>query len=153
VHYTEVETAVRDLVSAADDEHRRRFGAATIGRLTTVDGLAADAEIEFDEDARQAFTEACANPANSTPNQLHAWLARIEAGTVSDGDMDQPVLRTIMALEHWAGYLTDHKPEFIAELAIRSLEEVDLRAPADYHDFLRTPEMAAEFDRIARLLR
>ena len=36
----EVEQAVRDLVTAADDEKRHRFGAATVVRLTADDDLA-----------------------------------------------------------------------------------------------------------------
>lgn len=140
------------MAAAADDEHRRRFGAATVVRLTSDEELASSAEIEFDEDARQAFAEACADPANSTADQLRAWLERMDAGTLSDGDMDPLVLFAFQALDHWAGYLADGDPDLVAELAIRSLEEVDYQVSASLDDFLGTPEMTAEFARISTLL-
>jgi hypothetical protein len=152
VHYDEVEKAVRDMAAAADAEHRRRFGTATVIRLTSDEELASAAEVEFDEDARQAFAEACTDPVNSTPDQLHSWLERMDAGTLSDGDMDPLVLLALQALDHWAGYLVEEDPEFIAELAIRSIEEVDYQVSASLDDFLGTPEMAAEFARISTLL-
>ena len=102
MNYDEVENAVRELAAAADDEKRRRFGAATVVRLTADDELPDVAEDEFDDDAQEAFTAACADPANSTPEQLRAWLDRIDAGTLSDGDMDPQVLWALQALEHWA---------------------------------------------------
>ena len=151
--YDEVEKAVRELAAAADDEARRRFGAATVVRLTSDDELADAAEIEFDDDARQAFAEASEDPVGSTPEQLRAWLRWIDAGTLSDGDMDPQVLTALQALHHWADYLADGGAEPIAELAIRSLEEVDYQVSARLDDFLGTPEMAAEFDRITTLLR
>jgi hypothetical protein len=153
MRYSEVEQAVRDLVAAADGERRRRFGAATVVRLTSDGELAAAAEAEFDEDARQAFAEACADPANSTADRLLAWLDRIDEGTTSDGDMDPQVLLAVEALDHWARYLAEGDPDFLAELAVRSLEEVDYQVPADLDDFLGTPEMAAEFARISALLK
>jgi hypothetical protein len=153
MRYDEVEKAVRELAAAADDEKRRRFGAATVVRLTSDEELAAAAEVEFDDDAQQAFAEACADPANSTAEQLRAWLERIDAGTLSDGDMDPQVLIAIQALDHWADHLADGGPEPVAELAIRSIEEVDYHVSAELDDFLGTPEMAAEFDRITTLLR
>lgn len=147
-----MEKAVRDMAAAADAEHRRRFGAATVLRLTSNEELAPAAEVEFDEDAQQAFTEARADPVNSTPEQLYVWLERMDAGTLSDGDMDPLVLLALQALEHWAGYLAEEDPELIAELAIRSIEEVDYEVSASLDDFLGTPEMAAEFARISTLL-
>lgn len=140
------------MVAAADAEHRGRFGAATVVRLTSDDELASAAEVEFDEDARQAFAEACADPANSTAEQLHAWLDRMDAGTLSDGDMDSLVLLAFQALDHWAGYLADENPDHLVELAIRSIEEVDYEVSASLDDFLGTPEMAEEFARISTLL-
>jgi hypothetical protein len=68
--------------------------------------------------------------ASSTAEQLRAWLDRIDAGTPSDGD-----------------------PGHVAELAIRSIEEVDHQVPASLGDFLATPGMAGEFERITAALR
>jgi hypothetical protein len=153
VHYTEVEQAVRELVAGADDERRHQFGAETVVRLTAGDDLADAAGAEFDDDARQAFEQARTDPASSTPDRLRAWLDTIDQGTLSDGDMDPQVLWALEALEHWASFLVDRDPEFVVQLAIRSLEAVDHEVSARLDDFLASPEMAAEFDRIGRHLR
>lgn len=153
VHYNELEQAVRELVAAADDEKRHRFGAETVVRLTAGDDLADAAEAEFDDDAQQAFEQARKDPAGNTPDRLRAWLDTIDEGTLSDGDMEPQVLWALDALEHWAGFLVGRDPEFIVQLAIRSLEAVDHEVSARLDDFLASPEMAAEFDRIGRHLR
>lgn len=152
VHYNEVEKAVRELVAAADDGKRHRFAADTVVRLTSGDDLPSAAEAEFDDDARQAFAAARTDPAGSTADQLRAWLDTIDDGTLSDGDMDPRLLWALEALEHWAGFLTDRDPEFVTQLAIRALEEVDYQVSADLDDFLAAPEMAAEFARIGKYL-
>lgn len=152
MHYDEVEQAVRELVTAADDEKRHRFGAETVVRLTAGDDLADAAGAEFDDDALQAFEQARTDPAGSTPDRLRAWLDTIDRGTLSDGDMDPQVLWALEALDHWASYLTDRDPEAVVQLAIRSLEAVDHEVSAHLDDFLASPEMAAEFDRIGARL-
>ncbi|MDX3659902.1 hypothetical protein PV646_21595 [Streptomyces sp. ID05-26A] len=153
MRYDEVEQAVRELVTAADDEQRHRFAASTVVRLTAADDLADAAEAEFDEDAQQAFAQARTDPAGSAPDRLRAWLDTIDRGTLSDGDMDPQVLWALEALDHWAGFLADRDPEFVVQLAIRSLEAVDYEVSARLDDFLASPEMAAEFDRIRGHLR
>ncbi|MFJ5986355.1 hypothetical protein [Lentzea sp. NPDC092896] len=153
MHYSEVEQAVRELVTAAGDEQRHRFGAETVVRLTTGDDLTDAAGAEFDDDAQQAFEQARTDPAGSTPDRLRAWLDTIDEGTPSDGDMDPQVLWALEALEHWTGFLVDRDPEFVVQLAIRSLEAVDYEVSARLDDFLASPEMTAEFDRIGRHLR
>jgi hypothetical protein len=153
VRYQEVEKTLRDLVAAAPPESGRRLGADVVTRLTSNADMRDVAEFEFDEDAQQAFTEACDDPVNSTGRQLQTLLARIDAGTLSDGDMDPQVISALMALDHWARYLAEGDPGAIAELAIMSVEEVDFQVPANLDDFLATPEMAAEYARITTLLR
>lgn len=152
VRYAEVEKTVRDMVAEADADRRRRLGADTVVRLTSDEEVVDAAEVEFDDDGHKAFVEACTDPANNTPARLQALLARVDAGTVSDGDMDPQVLSAITALDHWARYLADEDPDPIAELAILSLEEVDYQVSADLDDFLGTQEMAAEYARITTLL-
>lgn len=153
MHYNDVEKAVRELVAAADDGKRHRFAADTVVRLTADDELAAAAEVEFDDDAQQAFAQARKDPAGSTADQLRAWLDTIDEGTLSDGDMDPHVLWALEALEHWASFLADRDPEFVTQLAIRALEAVDYEVSAKLDDFLGTEQMAAEFDRIGGYLR
>ncbi|MGI5499200.1 hypothetical protein [Lentzea sp. CA-135723] len=148
MRYDEVEQSVRDLVAAADEEQRHRFGASTVVRLTADGDLADAAESEFDDDARRAFEQARTDPAGSTPERLRAWLGEIDAGTLSDGDMDPQLLWALEALEHWASFLAGRDAESVVQLAIRSLEAVDYEVSAALDDFLASPEMAAEFDRI-----
>lgn len=155
MEYGEVEKAIRAAVATADEGGRRRLGAALVTRLTGDDELPAAAEVEFDDDARHAFAEACADPAGSTPEQLRAWLDRIDAGTLADGDMDPPVAFALEALDRWADYLADpgRSSDAVADLAVVSLNEVDYQVSAELDDFLGTPEMAAEYARITGLLR
>lgn len=91
---------------------------------------------------QQAFEQARTDPAGSTPDRLRARLDTIDEGTLSDGDMDPQVLWALQALERWASFLTDRDPEFVVQLAIRSLEAVDYEVSARLDDFLASPEMA-----------
>jgi len=152
MRYKEVEKTVRDLVAEADVDRRRQLGAAMVARLTSDADMRDAAEIEFDDDAQKAFVEACTDPVNSAGGHLRALVSRIDAGTLSDGDMDPQVLSAVMALDHWASYLEEEGAHPIAELAILSLEEVDFQVSADVDDFLATPEMRAEYARITTLL-
>ncbi|MET7668616.1 hypothetical protein [Micromonospora luteifusca] len=77
---------------------------------------------------------------------------RIDEGIVADGDLDQGLLTVITALEHWTTYLEENGRGELYELAIRSIEEVDFQVSADLDDVLATPKMAAEYERIRRLL-
>ncbi|MFI6077254.1 hypothetical protein ACIA5C_37565 [Actinoplanes sp. NPDC051343] len=67
-------------------------------------------------------------------------------------DMDPGLLTMISALEHWTTYLETGQKGELYELAIRSIEQVDFHVSADLSDFLAKPEMAAEYERIERLL-
>jgi hypothetical protein len=66
--------------------------------------------------------------------------------------MDPGLLTMISALEHWTTYLETGQKGELYELAIRSVEQVDFHVSADLGDFLAKPEMAAEYERIERLL-
>ena len=55
-------------------------------------------------------------------------------------------------MAHWKSYLERNRRGELYELAIRSIEDVDHEVSADLDDFLATPEMAAEYERIRRLL-
>ena len=151
MRYAEAEKALRDLAAAADPDRCRRFGADVVVRLTSDADLRDAAEFDLDEDAQQAFAEACADPANIDGVRLRALLHRIDAGVLSDGNMDPRLICALMALDHWDGYLNGD-PGAIGDLAIMSVEEVDFRVPANLDDFLATPEMAAEYARITTLL-
>ncbi|MBT8225859.1 MAG: hypothetical protein HKP61_14320 [Dactylosporangium sp.] len=153
MRYDELEAAVLQLVAEAGDDNLRVFGAETVARLVR-DELLLDvaAEDELDEDALAALTIARENVLTASPTELRVQLARIDNGILTDGDMDPELLIIVSALEHWTAYLETGQRDELYELAIRSIEQVDFQVPADLSDFLATPEMAAEYERIERLL-
>ncbi|MFI6128573.1 hypothetical protein [Micromonospora sp. NPDC051141] len=153
MRYQEFEAAVRRLVAGARDEAVRAFGAETVARVVRDDELTGIAAAgELDDDAAAAFTAARANAATAGAAELRALLTRIDDGVLSDGDMDPELLVALSALEHWTTYLETGRRDEIHELAVRAVEQVDHRVPADLDDFLASPEMAAEYARIERLL-
>ncbi|MEU8261733.1 hypothetical protein AB0C02_14075 [Micromonospora sp. NPDC048999] len=153
MRYDELETTIRHLVTRASEDNLRVFGAETVTRLVRDERLFDVAvEFELDKDAAAALTIARENVLTASPTKLRAQLARIDDGILTDGDMDTDLLNIICALEHWTTYLeTGHRSE-LYELAIRSIEQVDSQVSADISDFLAEPEMAAEYERIERLL-
>ncbi|WP_433532896.1 hypothetical protein ACQPYA_13350 [Micromonospora sp. CA-263727] len=153
MRYDELDAAILQLVAGASDDRLRVFGAETVDRLVRGEPLPdVAAEDEFDEDALAAFTVACENVLTASPTELRALLTRVDDGILSDGDMDPELLTIVSALEHWTTYLETGRRDELYELAIRSVEQVDFQVSADLDDFLATPEMAAEYERIERLL-
>lgn len=153
MRYDELEAAILRQVRGADDEHLRAFGAETVVQLVR-DELLSDVAVEdeLDEDAVAALSVARENVLTAGPAELRAQLTRIDDGVLTDGDMDPELLTVISALEHWTTYLETGRREEIYELAIRSIEHVDFQVSADLSDFLATPEMATEYERIERML-
>ncbi len=153
MRYVELEAAIRQLVTEADDDRLRVFGVQTVARLLQAEPLLdAAAEDELDEDAFAAFTVARETVLTAGAPELRALLARIDEGILTDGDMDPSLLLALSALEHWTTYLETGQRGELAELALRSVEQVDYQVSADLDDFLGKPEMAAEYERIVRLL-
>ncbi|WP_089155485.1 hypothetical protein [Micromonospora sp. NBS 11-29] len=153
MRYHELEAAIRGLVDGAGEADLRVFGVETVARLVRDDELSeVAAEGELDEDAAAAFRLACANAPTAGADDLRALLTRIDDGVLTDGDMDPALLIVVSALEHWTTYLETGRRGEIYELAVRAVEQIDHQVPADLDDFLATPEMAAEYARIARLL-
>lgn len=152
MRYDELETALRRLVDTAGDENLRVFGAETVDRLVRKEGLLDVAEDELDEDALAALTTARENVRTADAAGLRALVTRIDGGVLTDGDMDPELLTVLAALEHWTTYLETGQRGELHELALRCVEEVDYQVSADLGDFLAAPEMAAEYERIERLL-
>ncbi|MGI5149489.1 hypothetical protein ACQEVC_24620 [Plantactinospora sp. CA-294935] len=153
MRYDEFEAAIRHLVARASDDNLRVFGAETVVRLVGDERLVDVAvEYELDKDASAALTIARESALTASPAELRAQLARIGDGILTDGDMDTELLNVISALEHWTTYLETGRRGELYELAIRSIEQVDFQVSADLSDFLAKPEMAAEYERIERLL-
>ncbi|MFI6624348.1 hypothetical protein [Streptomyces sp. NPDC050528] len=55
-------------------------------------------------------------------------------------------------MAHWKSYLEQNRRGELYELAIHSVEDVEHQVSADLDDILATAEMAAEHERMRRLL-
>jgi hypothetical protein len=152
VKYSELEADVLQLIVGATESGVRAFGEETVTRLVRPELLRGAAEDELTEDARAALTTACANVLTISAAELHDKLVTVYDGILVDDDLDAGVLTVITALAHWKSYLEQNRRGELYELAIRSIEDVDHEVSADLDDFLATPEMAAEYERIRRLL-
>ena len=151
--YDELEAAILRLIRDAGDDSLRSFGADTVVRLMREELLLDVAlEDELDEGAAAALGAARENVLTTGPGELHTLVARTDEGVRTDGDMDPALLIALSALEHWTSYVETGDRDELYELAIRSVERVDFEVSADLGDFLAKPGMAAEFERIERLL-
>ncbi|MEU8305794.1 hypothetical protein AB0C84_19740 [Actinomadura sp. NPDC048955] len=152
MNYSELETDVLRLIIEAGEDDVRAFGEETVTRLVRPELLRGAAEDELSQDARAALANACANVLTISADGLRDELATIYDGILVDDDLDDGVLTAIRALSHWQSYLEQNRRGELYELAIRSIEDVDHEVSADLDDFLAAPEMAAEYERIRRLL-
>ena len=152
MNYSELEASILRLVIEAAEEDVRAFGEETVTRLVRPELLSGAAEDELDDDARAALAAACANVRTISAAELLEALTTIHDGILVDDDLDIGVLTAISALGHWESYLEKGRRGELYELAIRSVEDVDHEVSADLDDFLATPEMAAEYERVRGLL-
>ncbi|WP_333739207.1 hypothetical protein [Streptomyces sp. IBSBF 2806] len=152
MNYGELEADVLRLVLGATDGDARAFAEDTVTRLVRPGLLGGAVEDELTEEARAALAAACGDVLTISAAELRDRLAVIYDGILVDDDLDTGVLTAVSALAHWKSYLEQNRRGELYELAIRSIEDVDHEVSADLGDFLATPEMAAEYDRIRRLL-
>lgn len=152
MNYSELQADILRLIVGATEDAARVFGEETVTRLVRPELLRGVSEDELTEDARTALGDACANVLTISATELQDKLATIYDGILVDDDLDTGVLTVISALDHWQSYLEQQRRGELYELAIRSVEDVDHQVSADLDDFLATPEMAAEHERIRRLL-
>ncbi len=152
VNYNELEADILRLIIGATEDSVRAFGEQTVTRLVRPELLRDAADDELSEEAREALATACANVLTLSAAELHDKLATVYDGILVDDDLDTGILTAISALAHWHSYLEQNRRGELYELAIRSVEDVDHEVSADLDDFLATPEMAAEYERIRRLL-
>lgn len=152
MNYRELEADILRLIIEATEDDVRAFGEKTVTRLVRPELLCGAADDELTEDARAALTTASANVLTISAAELQDELATIQDGILVDDDLDNGVLTVISALAHWQSYLEQNRRGELYELAIRSIEDVDHEVSADLDDFLATPEMAAEYERIRRVL-
>ncbi|MEV7342214.1 hypothetical protein [Streptomyces sp. NPDC093544] len=152
MNYRELEADILELIVAADEGSVRAFGEATVTRLVRPELLRYAAEDELAEEAWAALTNARENVLTISAAELGRELSTVYDGILADDDLDVGVLTVIQALAHWKSYLEQNRRGELYELAIRSIEDVDHEVSADLDDFLATPQMAAEYERIRRLL-
>ncbi|MET8981178.1 hypothetical protein ABZX85_36840 [Streptomyces sp. NPDC004539] len=150
--YSELEADVLRLIIEAPESGVRAFARETVTRLVRPELLDGAAEDELTEEALAALTSACANVLTITAADLNDALATVYDGILVEDDLDLGVLTAVSALAHWKSYLEQNRRGELYELAIRSFEEIDHEVSADLDDILGTPEMAAEYERIRRLL-
>ncbi|MFJ3795423.1 hypothetical protein ACIPSJ_03975 [Streptomyces sp. NPDC090088] len=152
MEYSELEGDVLRLVVGATEGGVRAFAEETVTRLVRPELLRDAAEDELTEAARAALATACANVLTISAAELHDALATVYDGILVEDDLDLGILTVISALAHWQSYLEQNRRGEVYELAIRSIEDIDHEVSADLGDFLATPQMAAEYERIRRLL-
>ncbi|MET9088074.1 hypothetical protein ABZX77_40380 [Streptomyces sp. NPDC004237] len=150
--YRELEADVLRLVVGATEGDVRAFGEETVTRLVRPELLRGAAEDELTEAAGAALATACANVLTISAAELHDKLATIYDGILVEDDLDPGLLTAITALAHWKSYLEQNRRGEVYELAIRSIEDIDHEVSANLDDILATPGMAAEYERIRRLL-
>lgn len=152
MNYSELEAEILELVIGADEGRIRAFGEETVTRLVRPERLRYAGEEELTQAAWAALTTARENVLTISAAELGGALATIYDGILADDDLDAGIIAVIGALAHWHSYLKQNRRGELYELAIRSIEDVDEEISADLDDFLATPEMAAEYERIRRLL-
>lgn len=151
--YEEVENSVREYASDATVRAQVEFGTAVTRELLVADGVAAAAAAELTEAGARAVSAAADGAGTASAEQVRVWIAQIDEGDLSDGDMDPDLLRAITALEAWAAYLEERSSERIAALGIALLEQADFQASgAPLDDFLAPPETRRAFERIRAAL-
>lgn len=150
--YKELEAHILRLIVAADEGDVRAFGQETVTRLVRPELLLGAADDELTGEARTALVTACANVLTMSADELHDALATVYEGILVEDDLDHGLLTAITALAHWHGYLEGNRRGELYELAVRSVEAVDHEVTADLDDVLATPEMAAEYGRLQRVL-
>ena len=107
---------------------------------------------ELDENARNALRSAMTDTLSTPSAELRAHLESVDAGVLTDGDMDPCLLQLIDAIAAWAAYLDTQKMSDLLLLANMAVEQIDFQVEAPLDDFLSSQEMRAERDRIAACL-
>lgn len=153
MRYDEVERAVRSAAEAAAPADRNSMMTYAVARLARPGVAEPAVDEEFTAEAARVFRQACAEATDATAETLDRHLAMVDAGTLSDGDMDHEVMWALSALEARRDFLLRGDPELVASVAIGLLEIIDFRIRgAEIDDFLADPEMLAQYQTILALL-
>lgn len=94
------EAVIHRMIDAADEERLRAFGTETVVRLTRDNKLLGSvSRRELDGNAWQALNEACRHVLTAGPAELRRHLAQIDAGVLTDGDMDGILFLVVTSLD------------------------------------------------------
>jgi hypothetical protein len=152
VHYSEVEREVDRLVASAAPEDRLAFARHAVAELTRRPGLDAAVEAGFAPDAARAFREVLRDAVALDAPTLGERIEVIDAGDLSDGDMDSDALWALTALESWQRFQAGDETA-VRTLALTLIEVVDFEVDgAALDDFLADPRMQELFASISDLL-
>lgn len=152
--YQEVEHEIARLCAAATEASRRSFGLRAAVTLVSREEVHEVLGDELTDEASGALLDAAARLGGASARQVREWLATIDDGVLSDGDMAPALVRALTALEAWADYLESGSADPIAVLAMGLIERTDFEiGGAPLGDFLAPPEMHDVFQSIAARLR
>lgn len=151
--WEEFDAWLRDQVARASDAGREALAEDTIRRLMRDELFAqVPTEGELTPAAWSAFVSARDAVQTAPAAELKRLIAIVDAGVLTDGNMARALLVMIEAIDVWATFRQSRDPDAVFQLANLSVEDVDDEVGASLGDFLATPEMRAERDRIARAL-
>lgn len=145
MRYQDVVEDIDEMTRAATVE---RCDALTARIVTTYVDLTireTPLSLELTPPAQQAFLAIAERAATATAQEIHTALATIDAGVLTEGDMDSDLLRALEALEARATLLNGDAASGARRAAWCLLESVDEALPASLDDFLAGPEMAAAY--------
>ena len=127
------------MIDAAGEERLHAFGSETVVRLTRDnEPLNSVSRRELDGNAWRALNDACRDVLTAGPAELRRHLAQIDAGVLTDGDMDSMLLIVVTSLDLWTTFLETGGRRELYGLAIRSIDLVDFEVEdADPVDFSR----------------
>jgi hypothetical protein len=146
-------TWVSEAIEKAPPERRLAFARGTVVQI--LDGYTFDETYlasELSGEASAALAAARREILSASPATLRSYLEVIEAGVLTDGDMDCLVCATIQAIDDWTSYLDGKDLRCVVRLASAAIDQIDWQISPWLDDFLAYPETQAERDRIARLL-
>ncbi|QEN84774.1 hypothetical protein FZC33_00330 [Labrys sp. KNU-23] len=141
-------------VENASPAQRMAFARDTIRQVIEAAHLDdVDLDYELDGDALDALHEAMANALTTPADALKALDRRIEQGILTEGNMDPRLLFVHGAIGAWADFLATGDPTSLKHLANEAVSQIDYHFEPKIDDFLACPQMQAERDRIAVLLK
>jgi len=111
-----------------------------------------DLAYELSEEGACALFAAREEIFTASPADLRAYIAVVDSGVLTDGNMDARLIFVIQAIAYWASYREGGSVSDLIRLANTAIEQIDYQVGAPLVDFLDPPEMKAEKDRIAALL-